>query len=232
MGVFDLSAALQGFDGSAALFPLPGTVLFPHILLPLHIFEPRYRRMTRDALDGNRLIAIALLEEGADAGERNAPIHPVVCLGRITSEEELEDGRFALMLQGLARARVIRELDRPDLPYRMADLEILVDEETQTQAVDEELLRHELLLRYRKAFPQVNVNQVFQQLMASDVPMGVFCDVIAHSLQQDSELTQLVLAESNVKRRAQLLLEQIEAHVQSPQRGSSNRDYPPPFSLN
>ncbi len=91
--------------GSAALFPLPNAVFFPHVIFPLHIFEPRYRKMTADALAGNRLIAMAHLKPGWEElrDDAAAPIYDRVCLSRITAEEKLPDGRYYLVLQGLSR---------------------------------------------------------------------------------------------------------------------------------
>lgn len=92
------------------LFPLPNVVLFPGVFLPLHIFEPRYRVMTTDALDGDRLIGMVLLKPGFEAEyEGRPPIYPVGCCGLITHAERLPDGRFNIVLQGLERFRVREE---------------------------------------------------------------------------------------------------------------------------
>ena len=78
----DLSP-LTHFAGTARLFPLPNLVLFPHVMQPLHIFEPRYREMTADALATDRLIALALLQPGWEADYDGKPaVYPVACLGR------------------------------------------------------------------------------------------------------------------------------------------------------
>src|SRR6516165_8373385 len=103
--------ALAGFTGEARLFPLPNMVLFPHVVQPLHIFEPRYRQMTRDALAGDRLISLVLLRPGSDAHERRAAVHAVACLGRILAEQALPDGRYNLLLRGLARIRLNGEIE-------------------------------------------------------------------------------------------------------------------------
>src|SRR5205085_1976564 len=96
---------LKQFSGMARLFPLPNVVLFPQVVQPLHIFEPRYREMTADALADDRLIAMALLQPGWEADyEGRPPIHPICCLGRIFAEKHLPDGRYNLLLRGLTRA--------------------------------------------------------------------------------------------------------------------------------
>src|SRR5690349_3988538 len=118
---FDLSRGLgDDFSGEVRLFPLPNTILFPHVLLPLHIFEPRYLDMTHDALAGDGLLAIAQLKPGWESTAAALPeIHPVICVGRIAHHVELEDGRYNLIVQGLHRASIIEELPL-DYLYRRA----------------------------------------------------------------------------------------------------------------
>ena len=120
------------------LFPLPNVVLFPRAVLPLHIFEERYKEMTADALRGRRLIAMSLLRPGWERDYYSKPaIEPVVCVGQIVSHERLPDGKYNLLLQGQGRARVVREISTEN-PYRVAELLDLVE------AADRRVLR----LRY------------------------------------------------------------------------------------
>lgn len=103
------------------LFPLPEVVLLPGTLLPLHIFEPRYRAMVADALAGDRLIGMAMLKPGWEQAEEPAPIYAIGGAGEIVESEDLEDGRFNILLEGRFRYRVLGE-DRPS-PYRLARVE-------------------------------------------------------------------------------------------------------------
>jgi len=98
------------------VFPLAGALLFPRAQLPLHIFEPRYRAMIRDALAGDRLIAMVQPKDGEEPPE----LFEIGCLGRIGECDELEDGRFNLVLEGLSRFRIAREA-QVDTPYRQID---------------------------------------------------------------------------------------------------------------
>ena len=92
------------FTGTARLFPLPNIVMFPTVVQGLHVFEPRYRQLVKDALAGDRFVAIALLKPGWEDDYENAPaIEPVACLGRVTWHEKLADGRYNLRLRGAAR---------------------------------------------------------------------------------------------------------------------------------
>lgn len=106
------------------VFPLAGALLFPRSQLPLHIFEPRYRAMTRDALAGDRLIAMVQPKPvvGGGEGDHEEPpgLFEIGCIGRIEACEELEDGRFNLVLEGLSRFRIAREA-AVDTLYRQID---------------------------------------------------------------------------------------------------------------
>jgi Lon protease-like protein len=104
------------------IFPLPNVVLFPNVFLPLHIFEPRYRAMVADALEGDRMIGMALLRPGWEGAYEGRPaIYPIGCAGLITHHEPLTDGRSNIVLRGVSKFRVLREQD--DRPYRIAEIE-------------------------------------------------------------------------------------------------------------
>jgi uncharacterized protein len=98
------------------VFPLAGALLFPRGQLPLHIFEPRYRAMVRDALASDRLIAMVQPRDG----DEPPGLFEIGCLGRIGACDELDDGRFNIVLEGLSRFRIAREA-RVDTPYRQID---------------------------------------------------------------------------------------------------------------
>ncbi|WP_114227513.1 MULTISPECIES: LON peptidase substrate-binding domain-containing protein [Sphingomonas] len=103
------------------LFPLGGAILFPRSQIPLHIFEPRYRTMIEDASAGAaRIGMIQPLGSGDDP--QHPPLYRVGCIGEIVGLEELEDGRFNVVLQGSTRFRLIAEAD-VGTPYRQADVD-------------------------------------------------------------------------------------------------------------
>ena len=108
------------------LFPLPNVVLFPGVFLPLHIFEERYRALTRDALAGDRIIGMTLLRPGfeGDYGGR-PPIYPIGCAGVISHSDRLPDGRFNIVLHGISKFRITEELT--DGEYRRARVEPLTE---------------------------------------------------------------------------------------------------------
>jgi hypothetical protein len=107
----------------APLFPLAGAILFPRAQLPLHIFEPRYREMVRDAVDGDGNIAIVQPQLVEVPEGKEPTLYSVGCIGEIVGLEELEDGRFNIVLNGSNRFRLINEIDL-DTPYRNGDLDV------------------------------------------------------------------------------------------------------------
>lgn len=109
-----------------SIFPLTGAVLFPGLQLPLHIFEPRYRAMVKDALARDRRIGMIQPQRA----EEGAPLFNVGCVGKIIDVEALEDGRFNLVLEGEARFRLVHELD-VITPFRQVEAELLAEPEHQ-----------------------------------------------------------------------------------------------------
>jgi hypothetical protein len=108
------------------IFPLPNVVLFPSVFLPLHIFEPRYREMTEEALSGDRLIGMTLLRPGwEDAYEGHPPVFDVGCAGVITHADRLPDGRFNIVLRGLSKFRITGE--QTGRPFRIAEVDSLTE---------------------------------------------------------------------------------------------------------
>ena len=105
------------------MFPL-GSVLFPSIFLPLHVFEPRYRALVRDCLEGDREFGVVLIERGSEVGGGDARFS-IATLAHVVSATELPDGRYALTAVGVARVRVERWL--PDDPYPRAEISEITD---------------------------------------------------------------------------------------------------------
>ena len=230
--VFDVQDDLKVFTGEAPLFPLPNVVLLPQTWLPLHIFEPRYLEMIADALDNDRLIAMALLHPNQELAyeSKTAKIHPVVCLGRIAVEEKLPDGRFNLALRGLCRARIETELET-DQPYRTAELTLLSDFYPSEPTIDRRHRQHELLSGATEVLPELQSDPLLHQLLDAEIPLGVLCDVLAHSLGLSPLDAQLLLEESDVDVRSDLVLN----HLRNKQRSLAagiNSGFPPAFSRN
>lgn len=230
---FDLDRQLENFSGRAPLFPLPNVAFFPHVLLPLHIFEPRYRRMTADALEGDGYIAMAQLRPGFEglADADAPPIHEHVCLGRITADERLPDGRYYLILQGLARARVLCE-EVTDLPYRTARLEVRPDRVAPGSTIDRENRRREILESFRDLFPRLELDKLLHEAADVTVSLGLVCDVIASALKLPPIQTQEVLAEDDIDLRSDLILMRLREQRRKGQDARQPARFPPDFSEN
>jgi uncharacterized protein len=224
--------ALTNFCGTARLFPLPDLVLFPSVVQPLHVFEPRYRQLMADALAADRLIALALLKPGweEDYHER-PPIFPVVCLGRIFKEERLADGRYNLLLHGLSRARVVEEM-KTDHLYRSARLELLRDGPDPAGGEGRDM--RERLGKHMEGWlgaQQAALDQL-DKLLKSGLTLGTLCDIFAFALPIESELKQGLLEETDPGRRVDRLLTHLETLTPPGTAKQSPRRFPPEFSSN
>src|SRR5438309_1339433 len=125
------------------MFPL-GTVLFPGVGLPLHVFEPRYRVLTRHCLDGDGRFGVVLIERGSEVGGGDVR-HSVGTSARIVEAAELPDGRWVLMAVGTQRLRVTRWL--PEDPYPRAEVVFLEEVATPAAEATDERAKVERLLR-------------------------------------------------------------------------------------
>src|SRR5438132_684064 len=91
------------------IFPLAGAIVFPGTPTPLHVFEPRYRAMVGDALETDRMLAVASLLDPAKHLDQRAPVEPIAGAGFIEADEKLADGTYNIVLRGLARVRLVTE---------------------------------------------------------------------------------------------------------------------------
>ncbi len=226
----DDQSALTDFGGVARLFPLPNVVFFPFVMLPLHIFEPRYREMTADALAGDRLIAMVLLRPGWEEDYEGKPaLYPVGCLGRIVAEQRLADGRFNLLLRGLSRVRLLDELEQGKL-YRSARVRPLPEVAPAASAELDDLRRR--LVECAPAWvPSPGPRSKLQELLASDLPLGSLCDIIGFALPLGLDMKQELLQELNVRERAERLLDYLNS-VTPPASTAGQQPFPPAFSSN
>jgi Lon protease-like protein len=190
------------------LFPLPNVVLFPRAILPLHIFEERYKAMTAAALQGERQIAMALLRPGWEKNYHGAAaIEPVVCVGTILAHEQLSDGTYNLLLQGSARAKVVRELTLH--PYRTAELEHLV--EPSVLEIDLSNERRQLISIFSNGrFTSVPLCSKFLEMLSSAVTTSDIADLVAFNLIEDVRIKQQLLGEADPRRRAQRVVSVLE----------------------
>jgi Lon protease-like protein len=185
------------------LFPLPEVVLFPGVSRPLLIFEPRYREMIADALKGTRVIGMVLLRPGFEKDyEGRPPIYDIGCAGELEDYEQLPDGRYAILLRGRTRFRVVSEDQRK--PYRLARVE----------AVPE-------LLKDEELGPLSTLRERLSQLLYAVLQLGVeppdpglddaeFVNVTAQALSMPEAARQDLLERDSVLARARALVDRLE----------------------
>jgi Lon protease-like protein len=207
------STGVPPLPAAVPIFPLPGVVLFPGAVLPLHIFEERYKQMTADVLRaGHRQIAMALLRPGWERDYYTRPaVEPVVCIGTILTHERLADGRYNFLLQGHTRAQVVEEL-ASDEPYRLMRLEPLVETETDEDPLREARTRLAELFE-RGSYASLPGGMQMRQLLATEVPTAVVADLLAYNLLSEGQtpLKQTLLAETNVRLRVWKVVEAVAA---------------------
>jgi uncharacterized protein len=228
----ELDFDAQTFSGVARLFPLPNLVLYPHVMQPLHIFEERYREMVEEALVGDRLIAMALLEPGwEDDYESRPPVAPYACLGKIVAHHRLEDGHYNLLLLGVQRIRIVHELD-PLRSFRQANVELIDDVyDFQTTAARKQL-QEQLLVAFRKRLPCVcQLPEQLEDMLSSQIPLGLLTDLAAYALPLENAAKQELLAECRVRERAEILLAEVE-HLVAASSAYPSLKFPPSFSDN
>lgn len=194
---------------------LPNTVFFPQALLPLHIFEPRYRAMLRDVLATNRLFAVAHLDTDLDQkGGGVEPLHAIASVGIIRACQKEENDTSNLLLQGICRVEV-KKIIREE-PYRIIAVQPITTT-TGTHFAELEILRLEVMrllnLRRRLGTP---VPKGMTQFLESIDDIDTFADVAAFNLCEDSSIKQQLLETLETRRRLQLfaasLKSQIEIH--------------------
>ena len=187
------------------IFPLPNAVLFPNVFLPLHIFEPRYRQMVSDALQGDRIIGMVLLRPGYEADyDGRPPIYPVGCAGVISHAETLADGRHNIVLRGIEKFRV-RDEDRTR-PYRLAHVEPLPEPLALT---DRELVqkdRQKLEALLAAAIERTGVDPKFPPAVADED----LINALAQYLQLEPVERQALLERDGVLDRCRGLIELLE----------------------
>jgi ATP-dependent Lon protease len=229
----DLVFRSEEFSGQARLFPLPNLVLFPHVIQPLHVFEPRYVDLLRDAIERDRLIAMALLEPGwEDDYDGRPPIAPVACLGRVLTWQAQPDNRYNLLLLGLRRVRVVRELPAVR-SFREAEVELVEDDYPACAAKRRPALHRKLVSAFEEVLPRIkDADELFDQLSVDTISLSTLTDVISYALDLDVRSKQLLLAEGNVDCRAQMLLTHLQRASAEACQLSVAAGFPPAFSEN
>lgn len=224
------SSIQVNFGNAMPLFPLDQATLLPQQLLPLHIFEPRYRQMIEHVLDGSGQFALAVFEGDRWKQEYHGkpPLRPAVCVAQIVQHEKLPDGRFNILVQGVCRARIIREVPpESGRLYRSALLEPVglakapppeakewsEDDGAGDDASDAlravrarigEMLSDGPLTQLTHAAP------VLEYVRNEELPTSAVLEVVSFTLITDPKLRYALLAEGDAETRGTMILRELE----------------------
>ena len=193
------------------MFPLPGVVLFPQALLPLHVFEERYKKMARDLLSSHRHLAIAMLESPDDAITLGRPgVRPIMGVGEVVMAHELPDGRFNLVVRGRARVHLNEEIPSEE-PYRLISASIRLDLPVANprELIDADQALRALVGRLAENIPEGG--ELLRQVVASQSEPVELADVLAAALVADSHKRQRLLETRDVLRRIEVVAAEIVA---------------------
>jgi Lon protease-like protein len=200
----ELAPALE----SLPLFPLPEVALYPGARLPLHVFEPRYRKMLRDVLDSHRKLAVVQIKRPAgrenEALEENPPIARIAGVGEVVDSTELPSGRFNILVQGVARVTLDELPFEP--PYRRARATLLVPDpeivpSSEIAALISAATSFASLVRER--------DKKFALRLPRDTEAGALADLCAAQLLIDGRDRQRALEAVNIGDRVRLVTETI-----------------------
>lgn len=207
------------FGKPMPIFPLDQVALMPQAVSEMHIFEPRYRAMIGDALDGAGQIALAVFDgpDWREHYEAAPPIRPAVCVGQIIQHEKQPDGRYNIAIHGVCRARVLLELPRDEARlYRLAMLEPVgvsdLDEDALRPARD----RFIEILSERPLSDLRNAGSALKHLRNAELPTSAIMELLTVSILHDSErryYTELhyrLLQEGDAAQRARLIQSELE----------------------
>ena len=231
----DLSFDETRFKGTVRLFPLPDLVMFPHVMQPLRIFEPRYRDLLNDALDSDGLIAMSVLSPGRKSkGTDSPPLLPYACLGKVVTHQRQDDGQYHVLLLGMRRVRIERELPRLRT-FREAEV-TLVDDFCYSENDNERAaLQTALTEQFQECLPDDQSSSPgVRALLSTGVPLGVLTDLVSFAVPMELETKCELLAENDIDRRATTLLDALEHFPVdlSDDQVRTLGGYLPPFSEN
>lgn len=190
---------------------LPGAVLFPQALMPLHIFEERYRQMLADALDADRLFAVSMLDEdGLQADIVDEPPHEVATVGYIRASQQSEDGTSNLILQGISRVRIVSIAQ--EYPYRMVEIEPLGSHAFDNAMLQQSRASVDSQLEKLAHLSNVLPDDMLEFLKQVEEPEA-FIDIAAASFCSDTLLKQKMLETLNTEKRYSLYAKYLQKEI-------------------
>ena len=209
-----LRELLGGAASALKVFPLPGGIVFPGTPAPFHIFEPRYRAMVEDALRGDRVLAVAALRSADDAPMARAPVHRIAGAGFIEADEKLVDGRYTIMLRGVARVRLLEEILGTPKPYREFKAEILDDlypPGGQAELSSEVEALEQVVLELARRLPsETGAPELAEAVARMRIPARM-ADLVAAAVVNDDRARLRILEAIEVKERMAIVIREVAA---------------------
>jgi hypothetical protein len=221
LDVEELRGRLARACGALKVFPLPGVVVLPGTPTPFHIFEPRYRALVADALAGDRVLAVATLASEEGATQDRAPVHPIAGIGLIEAEERLSDGRYHVVVRGLARVRLVSELDNGK-PYREFEAELLRDLSPRGGAAALDARRQALeacVLQLVEVLPAESGARRLAELATRTRSPSALADLVAAAVVSEPGQRIAVIEELDVGRRLDLVTGEVASVILMLSRG-------------
>lgn len=189
-----------------SLFPLPDVVFFPKTLLPLHVYEPRYRALASEALERDQAICTALLRPGWETDYYGSPeVYPVGCIGRIVQHAKLPDGRYNITLQGEAKVR-IEEYVRME-PYRIVRVQPIQDDDAWTRGNNVAQEAVELVRLFRQVHEGQGPSLLLAETFGQNMSPESILNTVAMHLNVEPDMKERLLEMDSLEARYHSVLE-------------------------
>jgi Lon protease-like protein len=188
------------------LFPLPDVVFFPKTLLPLHVYEPRYRALASEALEQDRIICTALLKPGWESDYYGSPeVYPVGCLGKIVQHQKLPDGRYNITLDGIAKVSIESSVRLE--PYRLVRVKPMEDDSTWARGQGAMEEAAELMQLFREVHEGQAPSALLAEMLGQKMTPESILNTVALNLNAEPEVKEQLLELDSLTQRYQAVLQ-------------------------
>lgn len=202
------------------VFPLPTVVFFPKTYLPLHIFEPRYREMVRDSLRGDQIIMMALLKEGWEKDYYGNPaIYSIGCAGKIVKSQTMDDGKYNILLYGLARVQIREPIYEKS--YRQAWIELFHSIEHSVQILNANL-REGLLGQLKEYGKLIGAQQQMENFLKIEMDDETLVNLFSSELNFTVTEKQFLLEGETLTQQCRRLMDLIQFKIHEVMRGQAS----------
>jgi len=199
------------------LFPLPDVVFFPKTLLPLHVYEPRYRALASEALEQDRVICTALLKPGWESDYYGSPeVYPVGCVGKIVQHQKLPDGRYNITLDGITKVRI--ESSVRVEPYRLVRVRPVEDDSSWARGERAAEEAAELVRLFRQVHEGQGVSVLSSGAFGRDLTPESVLNTVALHLDAEPDTKEKLLEMDSLALRYQAVLQLLSQATKTQER--------------